>query len=101
MGGFEHLQDKPNIPIVGNPTIGSKSLIVKFSDNWVKKDYILEAANGTILRVLSKPRRKWYLMILQILTIGFYRAPYQYNVGKLDIIIGDNNEIQREFLKGL
>jgi hypothetical protein len=30
--------------------------------------------------VTSKPKRKWYLLILQYLSLKFYKAPWAYNI---------------------
>jgi len=30
--------------------------------------------------VTSKPKRKWYLLILQYLSFNYYKAPWVYNI---------------------
>ena len=36
------------------------------------------------IRILEAPRKKWYKKVLEIITFGFYRAPWEYIVEKID-----------------
>lgn len=64
-----------------SPVTGNKPFVIKFEESWIKKDSIIILPNTKIMvRVLETPRRKCYKLILQVLTLGFYHAPYEYKV---------------------
>ncbi len=48
-------------------------------DSFVKSDILLQREN-CYLEVLEKPYRKWYKVLFQFITFGFYKAPWQYQV---------------------
>lgn len=53
---------------------------IKFDQNWATKNTILTTQYQQKLKVLSTPERKWYKILLQIITFGWYKAPYEYTV---------------------
>ncbi len=63
--------------------MGDKPFILEFEHDFTKKDDIIFTRVNDVatrLRVLENPHRKWYKIVLQILCIGFYQAPYEYKV---------------------
>ena len=48
--------------------------------NFYQKNDILSAGESTILQVIEDPHKKWYKVLLQFITFGLYKAPYQYKV---------------------
>jgi hypothetical protein len=65
---------------IPSPAKAPNEFTIAFEDNWLPKDTILHMPDGAILKVLEKPYRKWYKVLLMYLTLGIYRAPWQYNV---------------------
>lgn len=35
------------------------------------------------IRILESPKKKWYKKLLQFITLGFYKAPWEYRVEKI------------------
>ncbi len=60
--------------------ISGEPFKIVFDDSWLKKDFIIESPDGVQAKILTNPSRKWYKILLQIITIGFYHAPYEYLV---------------------
>jgi len=63
--------------------MGGTSFKITLKENWMKKDWILYTGSQELI-VLTDPKRKWYKLLLQIITIGFYHAPYEYLVKPYD-----------------
>jgi hypothetical protein len=61
---------------------GGTSFKITLEQNWMKKDWILYTGSQELI-VLTDSKRKWYKLLLQIITIGLYRAPYEYLVKPL------------------
>ena len=59
-----------------NPGTNNTSFKIQLSSNWFRENDII--SEGLI--ILEKPKRKWYKLLLQLLTIGIYRAPWEYKV---------------------
>lgn len=53
---------------------------IKFPEDYAKSGDILGTCYGAQLKVLEKPYKKWYKKLLQFITFGWYKAPYQYKV---------------------
>jgi hypothetical protein len=62
--------------------IGKKrnTFYLKFSENWYYRNDIIRTSDGTRLRVLESPHKKWYKQLLQFITFCLYKAPHQYKV---------------------
>jgi hypothetical protein len=54
-----------------------------FYNDWFYTGDILEIEKGVKVRVIKDPYKKWWKLLLQWITFGFYRAPYQYKVKQL------------------
>ncbi len=54
-------------------------LILDNNDIFGKRDKLI-LSNGTKLKVLESPHKKWYKILLQWVTFGWYKVPYQYKV---------------------
>ena len=63
-----------------NIETNSASFRIQLSSNWFRENDIISEA----LVVLEKPKRKWYKVFFQFLTIGFYQAPWEYKVKKYE-----------------
>ena len=61
------------------PGINNIDFKIQLDSNWFKENDIL----SEILVVLENPRRKWYKLLFQILTIGIYQAPWEYKVRRM------------------
>lgn len=51
-----------------------------FQEEWFKKNDTVSCTSGIIVKILNKPRRKWYHLLLQFITFGLYEAHYGYKV---------------------
>jgi endonuclease IV len=51
-----------------------------FSENWFQKRDILTDDKKQELIVLETPHKKWYKQLLQFISFGLYKAPYQYKI---------------------
>ena len=60
------------------PGVNSKPFYININENWFKKGSILTTPAGTELKVLTKPRKPFLKVLLQIITFGLYKAPYVY-----------------------
>jgi hypothetical protein len=49
------------------------------SDYFIKGDLLL-VSNNIKLEVKEDPHKKWWKILLQFITFGLYKAPYQYKV---------------------
>jgi len=58
---------------------------IVFHSNAFKQNDIIES-NEVKLLVTSTPKRKWYHVLLQILTFGWFKASWSYTVKPLDQI---------------
>ena len=61
------------------PGVNKTEFKIQLTTNWFKKDNIL----SEILLVLENPKRKWYKLLFQVLTIGIYQAPWEYKVKRI------------------
>ena len=61
---------------------------IDLTDDWFKKDDILELSIhnsvGNKMVILSNPKRVWWKLVFQFLTLGFYKAPWTYKVKPLE-----------------
>lgn len=55
-----------------------KPFKVVFKSGWLKKDFLVESPDGVKAKVLTDPERKWYKILLQVITLELYQAPYEY-----------------------
>lgn len=62
------------------PGINNIDFKIQLNSNWIKKNDILSET----LLVLENPKRKWYKLLFQILTLGIYKAPWEYKVKKYE-----------------
>lgn len=58
----------------------TEAFTITFKENWLKRNYILEQPNEVQCKVISEPRRIWWKVLLQYLTFGIYKAPYEYDL---------------------
>lgn len=57
------------------------SFTITFNSGWYpKKNDILELSNGVRAIVIKNPKRKWYKLLLQYISFGWYQAPYEYPI---------------------
>jgi hypothetical protein len=62
------------------PGKGGEAFVLIFEEGFIQKDQTLRMADGTTLIVLEDPNRKWYQLLWEILTWGWYKAPWHYRV---------------------
>lgn len=54
---------------------------LRFDVSWFRKGDTLVTGESSIeLTVIEEPRRKWYHILFQIITFGWYRASWSYKV---------------------
>lgn len=53
-----------------------------FKEDWFTNGSILDTP-GIKLEVISSPRRKWWHLLLQYLTFGWFRASWTYRVREI------------------
>jgi hypothetical protein len=53
---------------------------IMFAENYFNKRDVLTCNDSRKLKVLETPHKKWYKKVLQYVTFGLYKAPYQYKV---------------------
>lgn len=58
---------------------------IELDSDWFNKNDIMNVRLNIIdieykMKVLSKPRRKWYHLLLQRITFGLYSARWNYKV---------------------
>jgi len=58
----------------------NEEFIIILGGDLVPQNSILNYGKTSQLQVLEKPYRKWYQLILQLLSFNSYKAPYQYKV---------------------
>ena len=61
------------------PGINNIDFKIQLDSNWFKENDILSEN----LVVLENPKRKWYKLLFQILTIGIYKAPWEHKVRRM------------------
>lgn len=58
----------------------SPKFYIEFPEDYAKSGDILDTCYVAQFKVLEKPYKKWYKKLLQFITFGWYKAPYQYKV---------------------
>lgn len=64
---------------MSKPGINQEHFTVQLTTNYFKENDVLSES----LLVLENPKRKWYKLLFQILTIGTYQAPWEYKVKRI------------------
>lgn len=62
---------------IEKPGIGGETFKIQFKSDWIRKDDILQTADGI---VLTKPKKLWYKLLLQYISFGMYQAPWEYAI---------------------
>lgn len=66
------------------PGIEGKTFYILIEDNQFSIKEELRSSNGAYVKVLETPHKKWWKVLLQYITFGIYKAPYQYKVELLE-----------------
>lgn len=63
-----------------------KTIYLTFNEGFFKPNETIEFDIECEFKaqVVGKPKRKWYLCLLEFITIGFYKAPWKYKVKIID-----------------
>lgn len=72
--------NKPSISGANEPTVVGKPFNITFEQEWYKKGEIITGSEDIALEILSEPKRKWYHLLLQFITFGWYQASWSYKV---------------------
>lgn len=64
----------------GFPGLSNESFFITLRSNTFGKTDVLMVDGGPMVQVLTTPRRKWYKFLAQLLSFGYYKAPWQYKV---------------------
>jgi hypothetical protein len=67
-----------------HPWINNTTFKVKFPNKWFANTDIIGDGLARKMRVLENPYRKWYEVLFQYLTLGFYRASWYYKLQYLE-----------------
>lgn len=62
------------------PGLKSEPFEMLLKHEWFKKESILITDSITKVKVLNTPRRKWYHILLQVITFGWFSAKWTYKV---------------------
>jgi len=72
------------------PGLNTEIFRIDFSDRWLEvNDVFMEhtcvdgESISTYLEVVSHPRKVWWKRILSFLTLGIYKAPWEYEVKRI------------------
>ncbi len=66
---------------MSKPGIEEETFTIGFNGNWVQKNDILDFRSGNY-KVLSHPKKVWYKYLFELLSLGFYKAPWEYIIKK-------------------
>lgn len=64
---------------------------ISFTMDYTKHQQLVSNNDNYQLLMLENPYKKWYKILLEFLTLGFYKAPYQY---KCKLINHDKQQIE-------
>jgi hypothetical protein len=65
---------------MNTPGLVNRPFEMLLKHEWFDKGSILITDSSTKIKVLNKPRRKWYHILLQWITFGWFRAKYTFKV---------------------
>lgn len=58
----------------------NSTFFIEFRRDFFQKDDTIFRQTEYVMEVLSVPKRKWYQVFFQYLSLGIYKAPYTYEV---------------------
>ena len=61
------------------PGINNTAFKVTFNEDWYKTDQTAESSLYNV-KILTLPDKKWYKRLLQFVSFGLFKAPYEYLV---------------------
>ncbi len=61
------------------PGITRECFKLVLDGNWFNVGDIVTSGRYTGL-IINNPCKKWYKLLLQLITFGWYKAPYQYKI---------------------
>lgn len=63
-------------PVNDLPGLSNEVFFITLRSNTFDKSDCIIVDGGPMMEVLKTPRRKWYKFLAQLLSFGYYKAPY-------------------------
>lgn len=60
-----------------------KKFTILFNEKYFYINDLVKLPLNIEVRIVEMPKRKWYKVLLQYLTFGIYKAPWEYKIEKI------------------